>query len=78
MPYHLGKSKQCPAGKPFAVLKEDGTPAPGGCHATHADALRHQRALQVNVEDASARLVAGLESQEQADRDRLDHLKSLT
>lgn len=54
MPYHLGKSKQCPASKPYAVLKEDGTVAPGGCHETREGALKHQRALTVNVPDAKA------------------------
>ena len=52
MPYHLGKSPSCPPSKPHAVLKDDGTVAPGGCHATRAEALKHQRALTVNVEDA--------------------------
>jgi hypothetical protein len=57
MPYHLGKSKSCPASKPHAVLKEDGKVAPGGCHATREGALKHQRALTVNVEDAEVREV---------------------
>jgi hypothetical protein len=52
VPYHLGKSASCPASKPHAVLKEDGTVVSGGCHATRAEALKHQRALTVNVEDA--------------------------
>lgn len=49
MPYHLGKSKACPASKPHAVLKEDGSVVPGGCHATRDGALKHQKALTVNV-----------------------------
>lgn len=57
MPYHLGKSGKCPESKPHAVLKEDGNPAPGGCHETRAKALAHQRALQANVEDAELREV---------------------
>lgn len=53
MPYHIGKSSSCPPSKPFAVLKENGSPVPGGCHATRQEALKHQRALMVHVEDAS-------------------------
>jgi hypothetical protein len=53
MPYSVGKSSSCPPSKPFAVLKDGGTVVPGGCHATRQDALKHQRALMVNVEDAS-------------------------
>lgn len=53
MPYSVGKSSSCPVSKPHAVLKQDGTVVPGGCHATHAEALRHQRALQTNVVDAN-------------------------
>lgn len=54
MPYSLGRHASCPATKPFAVLRGDGKPVPGGCHAKHGDALEHQRALQANVPDASA------------------------
>lgn len=52
MPYKVGKSKSCPASKPHAVMREDGSVVPGGCHESHGDALRHQRALMVNVPDA--------------------------
>jgi hypothetical protein len=60
MPYKLGKHTSCPASKPHAVLKEDGSLVPGGCHESRSKALKHQRALQVNVEDASlnAQIVA--------------------
>lgn len=34
------------------VVKADGSPVPGGCHATHEEAVRHLRALYANVEDA--------------------------
>lgn len=50
----------CSLSKPFAVKKQAkpggaGTSVvPGGCHATKADAMRHQRALYVNVNDAAA------------------------
>lgn len=53
MPYHLGKSSSCPKSKPHAVLRDDGTVVPGGCHPSHGEALRHQRALMVNVPDAT-------------------------
>jgi hypothetical protein len=53
MPYSVGKSSQCPASKPHAVLKGDGHPVPGGCHKTREDALKHQRALMSNVPDAA-------------------------
>jgi hypothetical protein len=50
MPYKLGKSSSCPASKPYAVLKQDGTPV--ACHTTRKRAVAHLRALKVNVEDA--------------------------
>lgn len=53
MPYSVGRSKVCPASKPFAVLKEGGKLVPGGCHASRADAVKHQRALVVHVSDAA-------------------------
>jgi hypothetical protein len=57
MPYHLGKHSSCPASKPHAVLKDDGSVVPGGCHETHAKALAHQRALTVNVTQKEQRAV---------------------
>lgn len=54
MPWHIGKSAECPSGKPFAVIKDaDGKVA--GCHATQADARKQMAALYVNVPDASKR-----------------------
>lgn len=52
MPYSVGKHDSCPASKPHAVLRADGSVVPGGCHESRADALSHQRALMVNVPDA--------------------------
>lgn len=76
MPYHLGKSSSCPPSKPFAVLKDDGSVAPGGCHETREKALKHQRALQVNVEDAGVdrefgEMMVGDAHAEYDDRDAL-------
>jgi hypothetical protein len=58
MPYSVGKSKQCPPSKPHAVLRDDGTVAPGGCHESHDKALSHQRALMANVPDAQKKTKA--------------------
>lgn len=44
MPYTIGKSDQCPAGKPHAVMKE-GESEPMGCHPTKADAQKQMAAL---------------------------------
>ena len=52
MPYTIGTDASCPVSKPHAVKKQGGGVVPGGCHATHADALKHQRALMANVPDA--------------------------
>jgi hypothetical protein len=50
MPYSVGKDARCPDSKPHAVKKDDGSLVPGGCHKTRDEALKHQRALVVNVE----------------------------
>lgn len=64
MPYHLGKHGSCPASKPHAVLKEDGSVVPGGCHATREGALKHQRALTVNVtQREQSQVIKGLYDQ---------------
>jgi hypothetical protein len=57
VPYEIKKGHGCPASKPFAVVKEDGSVVPGGCHATRDEALMHQRALYKNVEDAERKAV---------------------
>ena len=54
MPYSVAKHGSCPVSKPHAVVKEDGSVAPGGCHSTREGALAHQRALMANVSDAAA------------------------
>lgn len=52
MPYTMGKSSQCPAGKPWAVFGPDFKPVPGGCHASKEEAQKHMVALKMNVPDA--------------------------
>ena len=44
MPYHVAKSDQCPASKPWACVK-DATGEVMGCHATEADAENQMAAL---------------------------------
>ena len=47
MPYHVGKSKECPDSKPWAVIKDsDGKVM--GCHATEADAKKQIQAININ------------------------------
>jgi hypothetical protein len=47
MPYHVAKSSQCPAGKPWGVIKDsDGKPA--YCHPTKAKAVSQLKALYAN------------------------------
>jgi HK97 family phage prohead protease len=47
MPWHTGKSDQCPASKPWAVIKDsDGTVE--GCHATKEAARKQLAALYAN------------------------------
>lgn len=52
MPWHVAKSDQCPALKPWAVIKNsDGTIA--GCHETESKAEDQVAALYANEKDAS-------------------------
>jgi HK97 family phage prohead protease len=52
MPWHMGKSAECPSSKPWAVIKDaDGKVV--GCHATKDDAKKQMAALYVNVPDAN-------------------------
>jgi hypothetical protein len=44
MPWHIGSSDSCPAGEPFAVIK-DGTSTIEGCHATKIAATKQLAAL---------------------------------
>jgi hypothetical protein len=55
MPYKVEQDRRaCPVSKPWAVKNsETGAVVPGGCHPSRDDALKHQRALQANVPDAS-------------------------
>lgn len=47
MPYHVAKTAQCPASKPWGVIKDsDGTPA--YCHPTKAKADKQLKALYAN------------------------------
>ena len=44
MPWHVGKSSSCPAGKPWAVIKDaDGSVS--GCHASKSQAQKQMAAL---------------------------------
>lgn len=53
MPYHVTRSGECPASKPWAVVKDaDGDIM--GCHATERDADQQMAALYAN-EPAAAR-----------------------
>jgi hypothetical protein len=49
MPWHIGKSKQCPASKPFAVIK-DGEGKVQGCHSSEAKAKNQLSALYASEE----------------------------
>lgn len=49
MPYGLRKNNK---GQTCVFNTDTNENVPGGCHAKHADALAHQRALMVNVPDA--------------------------
>lgn len=54
MPWHVvSDSTQCPAGRPYAVIKDsDGSVV--GCHATRDDADSHLGALYANEPDVQA------------------------
>lgn len=55
MPWHIGKSKSCPASKPHAVIKDsDGKVA--GCHETEAKATKQMGALYASEERSMSRL----------------------
>jgi hypothetical protein len=54
MPWYVTKSKKCPVGKPYAVLKKDtGELVPGGCHSFKGQAVDHMRALYANEKKMS-------------------------
>lgn len=55
MPWHVERTSQCPASKPWGVILDaDGKVVSGGCHSAHAMANRHMAALYAN-EPASTR-----------------------
>ncbi len=55
MPWHIGKSKQCPASKPYAVIK-DGDGSVAGCHASKEKAKKQLGALYASEERSMSRL----------------------
>lgn len=44
MPWHVARSSKCPAGKPFAVIK-NATGTVVACHETSEKATKQMRAL---------------------------------
>ena len=56
MPWHVAKSASCPAGKPWAVIK-DSDNSVAGCHATEDDANDQLRALYANDSENSIKRV---------------------
>lgn len=56
MPWSVRKSDQCPADKPYAVVK-DGTGEVEGCHAS-TDKARKQQAALYRSESAMAKMYA--------------------
>lgn len=51
MPWHVGKSGECPDSKPWAVIKDDDGEVVG-CHETKEDAVAQLVALKINVEES--------------------------
>jgi HK97 family phage prohead protease len=51
VPWHVAKSDQCPASKPWAVIKDDDG-AVEGCHATKDDANDQLAALNASEDDS--------------------------
>lgn len=72
----------CSLAKPFAVKTQakpggkGGALVAGGCHATKADALRHQRALYANAPDANADELAAIDLEIRS-AERAEQRKSL-
>jgi len=55
MPWHVAKTAQCPASRPWGVILDaSGQVVPGGCHATKAEANAHMAALYANEPHAAA------------------------
>lgn len=51
MPWHIGRSNECPASRPFAVIKDsDGEVV--GCHSTRQAAIRQLAALNISEENS--------------------------
>jgi hypothetical protein len=60
MPYHVGKTSQCPTSKPWGVIKDaTGTVIPGGCHESKKDAEDHMAALYANEPGAKGAGMGG-------------------
>ena len=55
MPWHIGKSKQCPASKPHAVIK-DSDKSVAGCHKSEAKAKKQLAALYASEERSMSNL----------------------
>jgi hypothetical protein len=57
MPWHIGKSEDCPASKPYAVIKDsDGSVA--GCHETESKAKKQLAALYSSERKAMPQITA--------------------
>ena len=55
MPWHIGKSKTCPASKPHAVIK-DSDKSVAGCHVSEAKAKKQLAALYASEERSMSKL----------------------
>ena len=81
MPWHIGKSKQCPASKPHAVIK-DSDKSVAGCHSSEAKAKKQLAALYASEERSMNRFEELLEKirglfETEIERERVQHQMAL-
>jgi len=70
MPWHVEQSGECPASRPWAVIKDaDGTIE--GCHASEADALDQLTALNISESNRSASMEIERRDMELVEQDEL-------
>src|SRR5512139_3066838 len=68
MPWHVAKSDQCPASRPWAVIKDaDGEVE--GCHASEAAAAKQMAALYASEEDDMGRSIEWRSAEQWPDAD---------
>jgi phage head maturation protease len=73
MPYHVDETSQCPASKPFGVIKDADGSVDGRCHATREAAERQMAALYAAEPQASRRAAVAVSNRPWSDFTQADY-----